>query len=508
MAQHLIITSFSIASSLVFFTVILFGMPSEIMSPSELTMEQEEVGHSEQEEVGHSEQEEVGHSEQEEVGHSEQEEVGHSEQEEVGHSEQEEVGHSEQEEVGHSEQEEVGHGPDIRKFNQSTISGKVQIVYVISHILSFLVLWGGTAMLLHSYSKKLGKVKFWTIIIIPIVSFLSIFVIVTPLVMSVSHDSNEMDTILKIIVDALGYTLPAAVSNILFGLPFFMIARSLSSSVLKDYMIIAGSGFALFALATSGSVMLASYPPFGLASVSLVGLSSYLILIGIYYSTISMSEDVRLRQSIRKSAENESKLLVSIGSAQMEQKIEKKVIRMATDHAASMTEQTGVQLSLTEYDMKHYLSTVLKDIKVLQNVDEILRKGKEILESSIEFLACSKFDGMRLVYNNYFDTYEGVMLKYRKGQHQGIRWITSIKDKDSIDLVRMFLNIGVQIRHVKNMPPIDFAVSDKVMMATIEKMEGGEMARVCWLVMNQHILITLFPFLKSCGRMGLMLQIE
>ena len=139
-----------------------------------------------------------------------------------------------------------------------------------------------------------------------------------------------------------------------------MIARSLSSSVLKDYMIIAGSGFALFALATSGSVMLASYPPFGLASVSLVGLSSYLILIGIYYSTISMSEDVRLRQSIRKSAENESKLLVSIGSAQMEQKIEKKVIRMATDRAASMTEQTGVQLSLTEYDMKHYLSTVPK----------------------------------------------------------------------------------------------------------------------------------------------------
>ena len=63
-------------------------------------------------------------------------------------------------------------------------------------------------MLLHPYSKKLGKVKFWTILIISIVSFLSIFVIVTPLVMSVSHGSNEMDTILKIIVDALGYTLP------------------------------------------------------------------------------------------------------------------------------------------------------------------------------------------------------------------------------------------------------------------------------------------------------------
>src|SRR5215218_4014251 len=425
-----IITSISIVSSLVFFTVILLGMPAKVISPSpsELT----------------------------------------------------------------SEQEEFGHGPEIRKFDSSTTLGKVQAVFVTSHIMSFLLLWGSTAMLLHTYSKKLGKVKFWTIITIPIASFLSIFVIVTPFVMS--YGSSDMDTIFKIIVvDALGYVLPAAVSGILFGLPFWMIARSLSySSALKDYKIIAGSGFALFELAITGSVMLASYPPLGLASVSFVGLSSYLILMGIYSSAISMSEDVKLRQAIRKSAVDESKLLVGIGSAQMEQKIEKKVIEMAKDHSASMTERTGVQLSLTEYDMKQYLSTVLKEIKVLQNVDEILKKGKDILERSIEFLACSKFGGMRLVYNNYFDTYEKVMMnKYRKGEHEGIRWVTFITDKDSADLVRIFLNIGVQIRHVKNMPPIDFAVSDKEMMATIEKMEGGEIAKSL-LVSNEAAYINHF----------------
>jgi hypothetical protein len=202
------------------------------------------------------------------------------------------------------------------------------------------------------------------------------------------------------------------------------------------------------------------------------------MFIGTYSAAISMSEDVKLRQSIRKSAVDESKLLVSIGSAQMEQKIEKKVIEMAKDHADSITEQTGVQLSLTEHDMKQYLSTVLKEIKVLQNVDEILKKGKDILERSTEFLACSKFGGMRLDYNNYFDMYEKVMMnKHKRGEHKGIRWVTSITDQDSADLVRIFLNIDVQIRHVKNMPPIDFAVSDKEMMATIEKMEGGEMAQ-------------------------------
>jgi signal transduction histidine kinase len=445
-----IITSISIVSSIVFFTVILLDAPAKKISPSllELPSEQEEVGHG-------------------------------AEQEEVGHG---------------AEQEEVGHGADIRKFDQSTVLGKVQIVFVISHIASFLLLWGSTAMLLHTYSKKLGKVKFWIIITIPIASFLSIFAIITPFVMSISDSSHDTDTIFEIIVvDALGYTLPALVSGILFGLPFWTIARSLNyNSVLKDYMIIAGSGFALFEVAITGNVILAPFPPLGLASISFVGISSYLILMGFYSSAISISGDLKLRQAIRKSAVDESKLLVGIGSAQMEQKIEKKVIEMAKGQAASMIDQTGVQLSLTEHDMKQYLSSVLKEIKVIQNVDEILKKGKDILESSREFSACSKLSGMQLVYNNYFDSYEKVMTnKYRKGEHEGIRWITSITDKDSTDIVRIFLNIGVQIRHVKNMPPIDFAVSDKEMMATIEKMEGGEIAQNL-LVSNEAAYINHF----------------
>src|ERR687885_426361 len=97
---------------------------------------------------------------------------------------------------------------------------------------------------------------------------------------------------------------------------------------------------------------------------------------------------------------------------------------------------------------------VFKEIEVLQNVDEILKKGKDILESSTEFFVCSKIGGMRLVYNNYYEIYEKVMLnRYRKGEHKGIKWVTSITDKDSTELIRIFLNIGVQIRHVKNMPP-------------------------------------------------------
>ena len=48
------------------------------------------------------------------------------------------------------------------------------------------------------------------------------------------------------------------------------------------------------------------------------------------------------------------------------------------------------------------------------------------------------------------------MDKYKTGDHDGIRIVTSI-GKDNIDLIRAFLKIGVQVRHVKNLPPIDFS---------------------------------------------------
>jgi signal transduction histidine kinase len=142
--------------------------------------------------------------------------------------------------------------------------------------------------------------------------------------------------------------------------------------------------------------------------------------------------------------------------------------------------------------MKQYLGTVLKDIKILQNIDEILKKGKEILDSSFEFLICSRFGGLRLVYHNYFDLCAKVMEKFRDDKHKGIRMVTSITDKESADLTRKFLKIGVNIKHAKNMPPIDFSVSDKEMIATIEKSEAGEGRIKSLLVSNERPYISHF----------------
>jgi hypothetical protein len=105
------------------------------------------------------------------------------------------------------------------------------------------------------------------------------------------------------------------------------------------------------------------FPPFGLATVSFFGMSSYLVSVGIYSSAISASEDSKLRQSIRNSALKETKLLDSIGMAQMEQEIQRRVIALTKQNQDRMAEETGIQPSLTEEDVKEYLQQVIEEVK-------------------------------------------------------------------------------------------------------------------------------------------------
>jgi signal transduction histidine kinase len=346
--------------------------------------------------------------------------------------------------------------------------------YVITSVLSFILTWIATVLLLRHYSKKLGMIKYWIIVSIPLAYFLSQF---QSLFLYSFADLRLSNPVLFGIIYNLIFSVSKPAGGILFGIAFWSISKNLTSKTVKSYLMISAYGMMLlFTVNQPTGLTLIPYPPFGLVTISFMGLSSYMILVGIYSSAISVAQDVKLRQAIKRTAIDQSKLLISIGSAQIEKEIEKKVITVTQKEKYELIEQTGVQPSLTQGDMKQYLDSVLKEIKVLQNVDEIVKKGREILQDSIEFMACLKLGGMRLAYNNYFDVYEKTMVRHRNGEHKGIRWVTSI-DRDSVEIVKQFLKIGIRIRHVKNILPIDFVVSDKEMIATIEKLEGGEMAK-------------------------------
>ena len=127
-------------------------------------------------------------------------------------------------------------------------------------------------------------------------------------------------------------------------------------------------------------------------------------------------------------------------------------------------------------------STLVKST-ILENPEEI---GKQIIllaKTSNEISLVCSFGGMQVIYDNgkFFDLYKKLLDRYKRGEHKGIRWVTCISrvklEKDDIDLIKTFLDLGMQIRHVKNLSLMNFAVSDKMLNATIEKMEGGKMVK-------------------------------
>ncbi|MGC1931841.1 MAG: HAMP domain-containing sensor histidine kinase [Candidatus Nitrosopolaris sp.] len=129
--------------------------------------------------------------------------------------------------------------------------------------------------------------------------------------------------------------------------------------------------------------------------------------------------------------------------------------------------------------------------KLLEKQDEIVKEIKRLNNRANKLSICSSLGGMQMSYNYLFDSYKNVLDKYRRGESKdGIRWIINI-DKESLDLVKIFLNTGIQIRHVKNMPPMNFGVSDEEIAATIEQMEGGEMSQ-SFLISNEPVYINHF----------------
>jgi hypothetical protein len=83
----------------------------------------------------------------------------------------------------------------------------------------------------------------------------------------------------------------------------------------------------------------------------LYGLSTYMILLGLYSSAISVSEDIELRKSIRKSTLRESKFLDSMGTAHMDRELMKRMVLKAKEEQKEKAQKSGVVTSLGEDDI-------------------------------------------------------------------------------------------------------------------------------------------------------------
>jgi hypothetical protein len=243
--------------------------------------------------------------------------------------------------------------------------GKYDVIddlYFISYIISFVTAWIATATLLSSYYHKLGKLTYSLLAVSPMVFFVGQFI---------AFFTSDISTIMGIdqfflaSATTLITTLSKPLGGLMLAIGFWSMARvARKREALKTYLII--SGFGLFLLLTSNQAILLSiapYPPFGAATTTVMGLAGYLIVTGIYMSTVSLSHDTELRRSIRHVAATQSKLFDSMVSAEIEIEIERRVMEVFKKQSVQMERDTGVEPSLDDKEAINYLKRVIDEIK-------------------------------------------------------------------------------------------------------------------------------------------------
>ena len=228
--------------------------------------------------------------------------------------------------------------------------------------IAFVFRWLASTTLLRSFYQRIGKLplSLWIVLSLPLV-----FYLVGKMPGFLSGESLlGVDEAYRFYFRLL-FRIGTVCGNILFGFAFFMVARRMTSPKLKDYLTIAAIGDTIVGIALSTSALQQTY---GIAGHSLVLLSSYLFSMGLYLSAIALSQDSSLRKSIKKSAVN---LIGDIGSAQMEQQIEKRVTKLISDQQKELEEQTGgFSDEVTEKEAKDYVELVLNEKKRLSTADK------------------------------------------------------------------------------------------------------------------------------------------
>ena len=234
-------------------------------------------------------------------------------------------------------------------------------VYNVIFILAFLVIWVATMALLNQYKYRLAKIKYYVLITIPLIYFifpfhtyfanlLSPFVLNSPIAVSVTY------TIL--------FSASKQVGAFLFSLSFLIASTVVPKDSVRKSLLISCIGMSiLFSSVEITPLQYKALPPYGLITEAFIPLGAFLLLVGIFISAISLSQDLTLRRLIRKSVMEQSRLLDSIGTAEMEREVQKKVMTALKKTSASMVDKSRVEASMTEDEIKDYMEFVMNELK-------------------------------------------------------------------------------------------------------------------------------------------------
>jgi hypothetical protein len=241
-----------------------------------------------------------------------------------------------------------------------SIQGFLNDLFSILSILSFLFSWIASGIMLKEYSIKVGQLKYWIIVSIPLIFYIGQFFVQfnSEIIFQLTSNLTSFSITLTII-----FIFSNLIGGLLFGIPFWTIAKTIQNSVIRTTMTIAGFGFVfLFLTNQAHGIVVSPYPPYGIITSLYFGLSSFLLMVGFYCSAFYMSENQNIRRLIRKDI-----LKYDLLSQMSDRFIEDKTINYINQINKSTKHELFTnynELFLKDEDIKHYVKSVIDEISM------------------------------------------------------------------------------------------------------------------------------------------------
>lgn len=237
------------------------------------------------------------------------------------------------------------------------LSESLATTFDIMYLLSFFAIWIATAALLSQYRHKLGKIKYYTLIGIPMIYYLFTFegyfgnafsqlVLHYPVTYGVTY--------------TLVFSATKQIGALLFSLAFLATSSLVRNERVIKSMLISSIGIAmLFGSIEIATLQYRLYPPYGIVTEAFMPLGAYLLLVGIFTSATSVARDAKLRNEFYKSAMSQFALLKTIGFTQMEKELMKNF--QTIEKRTSKIEET--QEHYSEENVRLIVREVLEELK-------------------------------------------------------------------------------------------------------------------------------------------------
>jgi hypothetical protein len=139
------------------------------------------------------------------------------------------------------------------------------------------------------------------------------------------------------------------------------MAKNIDNFKIKHYLLFAATGIMiLFSSIQISTVHILPYPPFGLITLTSLPIASYLILVGLYYSARSVSNDKKILDELRKEIKNKSySFLRAIGSAEWNENMEITIQKVLNQFKDQEVRDTNLQHEA----IRSYVFDVVEELK-------------------------------------------------------------------------------------------------------------------------------------------------